>query len=174
MPDPLILSALDLDTSMLFTKLARSLCTKRPSARVSLPKFLGFPAAQTSLSTSPHISQPFASNLISFVTVVSLPDELILSILSHISPEPPRSDHFTRFRVQYGLRINRCHWERMRFLRALSMTCKAMRLRLVPWIWERLEVFPRESSDWLAAQVQRLKSVLSALKGDACLAISVR
>jgi len=66
--------------------------------------------------------------------VFELPNELIHSILSHISPTDP----YARFHVQYQTKI-KYHERRLWVLRLLSMTCKAMRLRLLPWIWEHLE-----------------------------------
>ena len=62
-------------------------------------------------------------------------------MLSHVSPDPYLAGHYTRFCVPYRVRNRRYHKHRMQFLRPLSMTCRAMRLRLLPWIWERLEVF---------------------------------
>ena len=71
--------------------------------------------------------------------VFHLPDELILHILSFVSPDWQLTGHFERFHLQY-LRINTGHHRlRVQFLVSLSMTCKAMRLRLLSWIWERLE-----------------------------------
>jgi len=74
-----------------------------------------------------------------FLIVFDLPNELILSVLSHISPELKLAGHYARFRVEYVMQINDDHQRRVRFLRPLSMTCKAMRVRVLPWIWERLE-----------------------------------
>ena len=55
---------------------------------------------------------------------------------------------------------------RARLLRPLSMTCRAMRLRLVPWIWEHLEIPP--PYDWslggeiFAGQFNVIAKVLNA------------
>ena len=106
--------------------------------------------------------------------VFELPDELILSILSHVAPEPQPSDHRTRFRVQYGPTISDCNQERTRFLRPLSMTCKAMRLRLIPWIWGHLELFPERPQGWRSTKVRNLEIVLNVLEGDAYLAATVK
>ena len=156
---------------MWFIELSRSLSKKLRSSTIPLS---GSPAVQTSLSTSPRVNHLHWQNLTSPIAVVSLPDELILSILSHVSPDPQHSDHFTRFRVQYDMRVNEYHRERTRFLKALSMTCKVMRLRLIPWIWERLEVFSRQYLYGEPVQMRRFKSLLNTLKGDVCLAIAVR
>jgi hypothetical protein len=76
----------------------------------------------------------------SISAVFRLPDELILSIFSHITPDPRHTGHHARFRVQYGMVTNNYHQQRMEtLLRPLSNTCRAMRLRLLPWVWERLE-----------------------------------
>jgi len=52
----------------------------------------------------------------------------------------------------------------MRFLRPLSMTCKAMRLRLLPWIWEHLE------PSW----GDYLNRITNAVRVDRSLASSVK
>ena len=62
----------------------------------------------------------------------------------------------------------------MGFLRPLSMTCRAMRLRLIPWIWERLELFPQRLRVFGSDGVQKLEMILDALRGDAYLAITVK
>jgi len=78
----------------------------------------------------------FRSNLSHpFSAVCKLPDELFLSILSHAYPGPQFAGQYARFRIQYCMQISYDHGWRVRFLRQLSMTCKAMRLRLLPWIW---------------------------------------
>jgi len=46
---------------------------------------------------------------------------------------------YARFRGQYNADIDDYLQQRERFLRPLSMTCKAMQLRLLPWIWEHIE-----------------------------------
>jgi len=111
----------------------------------------------------------------SIFAVFELPDELILSILSHISPDPQFTGHYPRFRVQYSMRINDYHDQRARFLRSLSMTCRAMRLRFLPWVWERVKClklvpcwysgggFPGESN-----------AIAGALRADVFLAARVR
>jgi len=71
--------------------------------------------------------------------VFELPDELILPILSCLSPEPRFASYYERFRLQYGMVIDHHHRERMRFLLPLSMTCRTMRFRLRSWIWEHIE-----------------------------------
>ena len=107
-------------------------------------------------------------------TVFELPDELILLILSYISPEPKITDHHTRFRGQYGMEINGDHGRRVQFLRPLSMTCRRMRLRLMPWIWERIEASPRRN--WSSGEdfSGRVSSIANALHADTSLATSVK
>ena len=103
------------------------------------------PAPQTSLSTNLQSSQstgPFrsSSNLLhSTFAVFQLPDELFLSILSHVSPDPHLTGDYARFCVQYCMKFSDGHQERMKFLRPLSRTCRAMRLRLLPWIWDHIQ-----------------------------------
>jgi len=113
---------------------------KKCPAVVPLSKSLRSPGPQTSLSMSSRVDS-FGYALIcpACFTVFELPNELILSILSHISPDPPLTGHYARFRVQYNTRIGDYREWRVQFLRPLSMTCKVMRLRLLPWIWEHLE-----------------------------------
>jgi len=102
------------------------------------------PAPQTSLSTS------FLSSIGLFrsdtdlsypiFAVFQLPDELILSILSHICPDPRLTGQYARFCVQYRMKINDYHQRRMELLHLLSRTCMAMRLRFVPWIWDHIQL----------------------------------
>jgi len=97
---------------------------------------------QTSLSTNFQSSQLFRSNSNlshSTFAVFRLPDELILSILSHISPDPHLTGDYARYSVQYCMKIGDGHQQRMKFLRPLSRTCRAMRLRLLPWIWNHIQ-----------------------------------
>ena len=55
----------------------------------------------------------------------------------------------------------------------LSMTCREMRLRLLPWIWERIEIF---SGDWLRWEVltRRSKAIVGALRADPGLRMNVK
>lgn len=101
------------------------------------------PAPKTSFSTNSRASSldRMLTHSTSLFTVFDLPDELILSILSYIFPDPPRHiGDYARFRINYPRNsdYNRRRW--IDFLRTLSMTCKAMRLRLLPWVWGRIEV----------------------------------
>ena len=122
----------------------------------------------------------FRSNInLSHLTfaVFELPDELILSILSYISPDPQLTDigRYARFRVQYGMVVDGGHQQRVRFLLHLSMTCMAMRFRLLPWVWERLEcleLVPSWSSD--GRFPRKLNAIMKALDANASLATSVR
>ena len=132
------------------------------------------PAPQTSLSTTSCITS-FDRMLTYFITVLELPDELILSILSYISPEPLFADHYVRLRLQYGMVANDRHLMRMRFLLSLSMTCRAMRFRLLPWIWGRLEC-PEVTSRKLSKghTPRKLDAIVNVLRADTFLATSVR
>jgi len=127
-------------TSTFFTRLAYGLGRKQRPTIVPLSKPL---APQTSLSTSSRFSyldRMFTVNLSCLVfAVFDLPDELILSILSHASPDQQLAGYYGRFRAQYCMKINDHHEQRVGFLLSLSMTCRAMRLRLLPWVWERIK-----------------------------------
>ena len=164
------------ETSTLFTRFAYGLGGKWRRNTVPLSKALG---SQTSPSTSSRFTpldraisvDPFHSIL----AVFELPDELILSILSHISPDLQFTDHHSRFRVQYSMRVNDFHDQRIRFLRSLSMTCRAMRLRLLPWIWERvkcLKLVPHWYSG--AGFPGEFYAITGALRANAFLAANVR
>lgn len=98
--------------------------------------------------------------------VFELPDELILSILSQIAPEPRFTGHRARFRVQYIMETSDDYYRRTQFLVPLSMTCKVMRLRLRPWIWDLIEPSRHPHVMNLA--------LVDALNADAYLATSVR
>ena len=64
------------------------------------------------------------------------------------------------------------HEQRVEFLRPLSMTCVAMRLRLLPWIWERLELIPGCGPDW--EFLCKVNAMAKALRKDISLATSVK
>jgi len=138
------------NTQTFFARLADGLVGNQHPAIVPLSKPFGPPAPQTSLSTSFQCStNMFLSNANpsrSVLSVLQLPDELILSILSHISPDPHLTGNYARYCVQYCMEINDDHRRRMRILRRLSMTCKAMRLRLLPWIWDLIQPLRHEPS----------------------------
>lgn len=160
-------------TSTFFVRLASGLSWKQSPTAVPLSISLISPASQTSPSTLSR--QPFGLNVnprYPVFTVFKLPDELILSVLSHIAPDPQLTSHYARFRIQFTRGIGgRYHQQRVRFLRPLSMTCKAMRLRLLPWIWERLEV---PQSSWKNF-VGNLDAVVNGLRhADIFLATSVK
>ena len=67
----------------------------------------------------------------------------------------------------------------MQFLLQLSMTCRMMRLRLLPWIWGRLE-FPVEIPKWtsdgrfLMNSAGRLNAIVNALRVDVPLGTNVK
>jgi len=110
-------------------------------------------------------------------TVFELPDELILSILSHICPESQVTGQYTRFRVQYFMEVDHDYYWRAQFLRRLSMTCKAMRLRLLPWIWGHIVPSLRcycGSGTGSKNLRQNFDTILRASYADAFLAASVK
>ena len=51
------------------------------------------------------------------------------------------------------------------------MTCRAMRLRLLPWVWERLEIpWQNEEEDF----ARKLNTITNTLRADAYLTTSVK
>ena len=60
-------------------------------------------------------------------------------------------------------------------LRPLSMTCKRMRLRLLPWIWGRLEIKIPLPYGWDACEIiaKKLNTAANYLRVDTLLATSV-
>ena len=152
---------------MFLTKLPRKLY----SAITALSKPLRSPAPQTSLSTSSCIDP--LGRILTYFAVFELPNELILLILSHVSPEVQFIGYYTRFNVQYDLFVVSCHRDRVGFLRPLSMTCKAMRLRLIPFIWEHLHFF-LHCGIWGRQATARLKTLMGALHANMSLAITVK
>ena len=132
-------------------------------------KSLGSPGPQTSLSTSTRMSSLNQTLTYLHLTVFELPDELVLSILSHISPDPQATGHCAWFRDSYRTEGRGHRDERRQFLRRLSMTCRAMRLRFVPWVWERLEM--SLSHHW---GLKEIDIIANCLHPDAFLATSVR
>lgn len=100
------------------------------------------------------------------LAVCALPDELILCILSHISPDPRPPSHYTWFySIQYNQKGGDGYLQqRVGFLRLLSMTCKEMWFRLLPWVWERLELpLPCGSRDLEGVFVRRLNATVDVL-----------
>ena len=108
------------------------------------------------------------------LTVFKLPDELIRSVLSHISPLPQLTGHRVRFCTQGIHGIRDSHQQRMDFLRPLSMTCRTMRLRLTPWVWERLGTTYSRSSWDPKFLVRKLNTLVNVLRADIFLATSVK
>ena len=167
-------------TTRFITRLAHGLGKKQrpPGPIVPLSRSLGSPAAQTSFSTSSRIGYLDWMLRVdlphSIFLVFELPDELILSVLSHISPDPPVIGHYARFRLQYCMQISDCHQQRARFLLSLSMTCRAMRLRLLPWIWERIECFKSVPRCGPEGFPKGLNAMVGALHTDIFLAVSVK
>ena len=85
----------------------------------------------------------------------------------HISPDPQlTTGHYARFRVQYLMWTSDDHHQCAKVLLPLSMTCKAMWLRLRPWIWDLIEPSRR-------FHVMNYR-VMYALRADVSLATSVR
>jgi len=160
-------------TTTLFTRLAYGLGRKQPPAIVPLSQSLGPPAPQTSLSTI-SCTGSFDRVLIYWpypvFAVFELPDELILSILSHISPDPELVRYYARLCSVYSEDTNG-YPQRVRFLRRLSMTCRAMWLRLTPWIWERLECM-KSSPFWRSPR--KINAIMNVLDADVSLAAHVK
>jgi hypothetical protein len=161
-------------TSTFFAMLANSLGAKQRPAIVPLSESLGPPGPQTSHSTSSRISSsdqiPMSSH--STFTVFKFPDELILSILSHVSTDPGLTGQYARFRFLYNMTASDYHRQRVKFLLPLSMTCRAMRLRLLPWIWERTEASLLLCG--LECLVRRHEIIVGALRADSGLSMSVK
>ena len=99
-------------SSALFTRIAHGISWKQPRC----------PAPQTSPSTSPLVRY-LGRILINFSRFHSfgLPDELILSVLSHVSPDPWLTGHYARFCIPYCGDSRYYHKLRVKFLRPLSM-----------------------------------------------------
>ena len=102
-------------------------------------------------------------------SVFKLPDEIILSILSHIAPDPQAIGLCAWFRDSYGAKVNDYRYQRTQFLRRLGMTCRLMRLRFVPWVWERLEI-----SLTHYRKSEEMNIIVNALHADAFLAANIR
>ena len=153
-------------SSTLFAKLANSLGVKRRP----LSESLGPPGPQTSRSTCSRISSWDLTSTSSHPVfpVFEFPDELILSVLSYVSSYQELTGHHARFRFLYDMAAGDYHQQRAEFLLPLSMTCRAMRLRLLPWIWEHVEVFSGENLE------RRPKAIAGALRADPCLGMSVK
>ena len=66
------------------------------------------------------------------------------------------------------------HKRRVQVLRSLSMTCGTMRLRLLPWVWERLWMPPPYGRDTQATFGGILSSFEGASRASTFLAPSVR
>ena len=76
--------------------------------------------------------------------------------------------------MPYATVLRDCHDQRAQFLRPLSMTCRAMRLRLLPWVWGRLEITPQLHKILLEQPVQELRTILNGPHTDRSLAHSVK
>ena len=117
-----------------------------------------------------------SSNLSHYTfAVFRLPDELFLSILSHISPDPHLTGPYARFCVQYCMKISDGHQERIKFLRPLSKTCRAMRLRLLPWIWDHIQpsqgYYDRDGVRWIS---WKFTAIARAVCADMSLATRIK
>ena len=152
-------------TSTFLSKLATGLGAKRRL----LSESLGPPGPQTCRSTCSRIGSLDQTITLHFISAVfGFPDELILSVLSYVSPALELTGQHVRFRFQYNMDNSDYHWRRMEFLLSLSMTCRVMRLRLLPWIWNHIE-----ASSWKDLE-RRPKVIVSVLRADPCLGMSVR
>ena len=119
----------------------------------------------------------FASNANQFrpiPTVFKLPDELIIFILLYISPDPHLSGHYARFHMSHSAMMCNYYDKRAQFLRPLSMTCRAMRLRLLPYVWGRLEIPRRLGMISMKLAVQELNTILNGPHTDRSLVSSVK
>jgi hypothetical protein len=128
------------------------------------------PGPQACLGTGSRISLVDQASISSCPTfaVFELPNELILSVLSYVSPDPGPTSHYERFRFSFYMHPKNYHAERVEFLLPLSMTCRAMRLRLLPWIWERIEGSSRKGFK------RRPEPIVGALRADPGLAMNVK
>ena len=116
-----------------------------------------------------HFLRPNVDPSYPISAVFKLPTELILSILSHITPEPHLTGHYARFRVQYCMQINDDHYQRAQFLRTLSMTCKEMWLRVRPWIWDLIETSRRRR-----VPLRMMTTIVNGIRADSSLAVCVK
>ena len=145
------------------------------AGRHALSDSLGPPVPLTSHCTSSRtdsLDQTSVSSCLTFA-VSELPNELILSVLSYVSPDPMQTGRRERFRFPYYMRANDYHQQRVEFLLPLSMTCRAVRLRLLPWIWQRIEVFSLDRKRQ-EDRMRRPKTIMSALRTDPGLAMNVK
>ena len=184
--------------SSLFTRLAGGLSGRKPRPAISTspaPQTGLSTASQTSVDTAPQTSLSTAPqtysvstapqtslSTASFLTecqsnpptVFELPDELILSILSYVAPHMQYTSHWVRFRLLHD-KICDDGKIRARFLRRLSATCRTMRLRLAPWLWEHFELSTRRAWDEAGeTAVRNLNAIANALSTDTSLATSVK
>ena len=137
------------------------------------------------LSSAPNqpqyeLSHQFFGSCVNLVTpgfaVFELPDELILSLLPHIYPlaNPRHAGHYPQFRIHDELVTDDYYYRlRARFLRPLSMTCRPMWLRLMPWIWEHINL-PKPYSRSSGETVRKLNAIVNVLRTGTYLATSVR
>ena len=119
---------------------------------------------------SHHPSRSNAHLLRPILTVFKLPDKLILSILSHISPDSWLTRNYSCSCIPYN-RICNFHGQRGQSLRPLSMTCRLMRLRFLPLIWEYIALSRWNSGETL---VFNLNVIANALHADKFVATSVK
>ena len=66
------------------------------------------------------------------------------------------------------------HEQREELLLSLSMTCRAMRLRLLSWLWERVECFNLIPSHGPEDFRRGINAVMGTLRMDTFLAASVK
>ena len=159
-------------TSTFFIRLASGFGWKQPVVKVpSLSCTTNQPQYDLSrhFQSNVNLSHPLFA-------VFELPDELILSILFYISPEPQIAAQYARFRTQYRMEANDDHRRRVQFLRPLSMTCKAMRFRFMPWMWNLIELssLRGDYSVSLAIYLANLTIITNVTRVDTSLATSVK
>ena len=119
----------------------------------------------------PHDSFRSDANLFCpILAVFKLPDELIICILSQVSPDPQLTRHYPCFCIPYK-RICNFHGQRAQSLRPLSMTCRAMRLRFLSWIWEYIALSWQGSEETF---VSNLNTIANASHADKSVAASVK
>ena len=70
------------------------------------------------------------------------------------------------------MRVDGDHQLRVQSLLPLSRTCKAMRLLLLPWIWERIECLQVDSPQ--QDTPRKLDAVMKTLSADPSLVTNVR
>jgi hypothetical protein len=143
--------------------LANGLGAKQCPAIVPLSESLGPPGPQTCHSRSSRISSSDQTPTLSCPTfaVFGFPDELILSVLSYLSPDPGLTGQYSRSRFQYNMGANAAPVEH------------DMQGDAIPVAALDHGAF---SSDWKGGEnlVRRHKAIVGALRADPGLTTSVK